>query len=523
MKKSKLQQAKEKNEIARLSLDTVIRENKLKIFAEYDATKSSVKRRQPVIEHKNEDGIFPMLERQKGANIGRDLERNYSPARGIIHQFKVNVVGSLGKIQVNIENNQGKEATDWFNGEWAKDCDYRDEIHFSTVLQNVVSSVMREGDLLSLVDDGLVDNSGKLLHWESDQIAPVSDDILKKSQYKYCTQENGILRGEWGKIIAYACSGKRGMTIIDKAEDVTFLPREQAWLVKNPWRLNQGRGIPCVLASATNFVDLYEILSKELQTAKVAAGQYASVKRKNAVTDWDNPAAHPEYLPENTGATSATVAAETANSATATEPNYNRLESFTGGYTDYLDDGDEVSFADITRPNVHLMEFCEAVLGHAGASVGLARAYTILRADSSYTAFRGDMILSWVTFYAMQKWLERAYADRVARRVLTWAQRKKKIKPLVAGWEKTISWTWPTMPHVDEAREEAAIQNALKNATIDYAGLLGPDWQNKLTAFSKQLDIARKLKIPLSIFETVSGGALNQPDGEQTTPQKKGK
>jgi len=490
-----------------------------KISAKYDATESNTRRRQPQVETRNEDQIYGMLYRGKGVNIGRDLERNYAPAKGILHQFRVNVVGHLGKLQVNIAG--GDKASKWFNGTWAKDCDFRDDLHFSTVLQNVVASVMREGDLLVVVDDGAINDSGKLIHWESDQIAPLSETALSQTEYKGNEQENGIIRGKWGQVLAYVCSGKHGLSVIDDKKDATIWPRGEARLVKNPWRLNQGRGIPSVLTSATNFQDLYEILSKELQTAKVAAGNYASVKRKNAVMDWDNPTLHPEQLPENTGKTAAEVGAESAGSATATTaPNYDRLESMVGGYVDYLDADDEVEFAKIDRPNVHLMEFCEAVLGHAGASVGLARAYTILRADSSYTAFRGDMILSWVTFYSMQKWLERTYADWVARKVLAWAQRKKQIPALPDGWEQSLSWSWPVMPHVDEAREEAAIQNALKNGTQDYSILLGPDWRNKFTALSEQLEEARRLKLPLSVFETVSGGAIEPLDKPQPAPDK---
>jgi len=492
-----------------------------KFSARYDATDSNQRRRQPQVETRNEDQIYGMLYRGKGVNIGRDLERNYAPARGILHQFRVNVVGYLGKLQVNIAG--GDRASAWFNGIWAKDCDLRDDLHFSTVLQNVVASVMREGDLLAVVDDGAIEDSGKLIHWEADQIAPLSDSALAQTEYKGCDQQNGIIRGKYGKILAYVCTGKHGLSVISKKEDATIWPRGEARLIKNPWRLNQGRGIPCVLTSATNFQDLYEILSKELQTAKVAAGNYASVKRKNAVMDWDNPTLHSEQLPENSGKTADEVGAESAGSATpTTAPNYDRLEALTGGYVDYLDADDEVEFAKIDRPNVHLMEFCEAVLGHAGASVGLARAYTILRADSSYTAFRGDMILSWVTFYTMQKWLERSYADWVARKVLAWAQRKKKIPELPAGWEQSLSWSWPTMPHVDEAREEAAIQNAIKNGTQDYSSLLGPDWLNKFTALSEQLEEARRLKLPLSVFETVSGGTIEPPAGDKTE-QTKGK
>ena len=515
-KTTTLKQAQVENKIAKLSLDTALRSRKLNAVSQYDATKSSVKRRQPVTERTNEDGVYPMRLRSKGVNIGRDLERNHAPAKGIIHQFKVNVVGTLGKLQVNLKNDKGKEATDYFNQDWAKDCDYRDDVHFSTQCQNVVSSVMREGDLLAFIDDGLVDDSGKLMHWEADQIMPLSEPALKASKkFSKASQENGILRGKWGKILAYVCSTKRGMTVIPELKDALILPREKARLVKNPWRLNQGRGVPSILTSATNFTDLYEILSKELQSAKVAAGQYASVERGNAVTDWDNPASNPEHLPENTGKTAIEVADESANKDDSTDLNYDRLESHTGGFVDYLNAGDKVNIPDIKRPNIHLMEFIGTVLGHAGASVGLASAYSLLKAQGSYTAFRGDMILSWVTFYAMQKWLERTYADWVARKVLTWAQRKKNIGKLPKGWERSLSWQWPTMPHVDEAREESATQNALKNATIDYAALLGPDWRNKLTAYGEQLDFARGKKLPLSVFETASGGELTPADGEE--------
>lgn len=510
-KKSELAAAREANEIARLKLATIATEKKAAIVAQYDATQSSKMRRQPVRESSGEDGQYPMRERVFGVNIGRDLERNYSPARSILHQFRMNVVGSLGKLQVNADG--GREAAAWFNGTWAKDCDYRDEgIHFSTVLQNVVAAAIREGDLLGMVDDGLVDDSGKLLHWESDQIVPLDELTAASLGYPVSayTHENGIIRGKWGKVVAYVTTGKRGLTVVSDKNDATIWNTGDARLVKNPWRLNQGRGIPSLITSATNFLDLYEILSKELISAKRAAQVAGYVKRTDAVTDWDLPASGAGHLPENSDRTAADVATDGANSTENSAQNYERFEALTGGIFEYLNKGDEIVFPDIPRPNVRLAEFIEATLGYAGASMGLARAYTILRADSSYTAFRGDMILTWAgAFYPLQKWLERQYADWVAVKVLTWAQRKGQIKKLPAGWERTLSWQWPTMPHVDEAREEAAVENALRNGTTDFSELLGPDWKTKFEALAGQLEEARKLGIPLSVFTMKSGGSAD--------------
>ena len=512
-RKTKLDKARERVALASLAVS----EKRLaRVLAKYDATETSKARRQPVRETTGEEGVYTQQKRQLGNNIGRDLERNYAPARGILHQFRQNVVGPMGKLQVNADG--GQEAAAWFNGEWAKDCDFRDDTHWSTILQNVVAGVLREGDLLAVVDDGLVEDSGKLIHWESDQIVPLTPVALTAAPapYRDASQENGILRDTEGRVLGYVATGRRGLTVLDEIKDATIWARGNARLIRNPWRVNQGRGVPSLITSATNFLDLYEILAAELLAAKRAAQIAGYTKRTSAETGYDSPASAPEYLPENMGKTAATVDAEAANSTDPTATNYERFENLFGGGWEYLDPGDEVGVLDMPRPNVHLPEFIEAILGHAGASMGLARAYTILRADSSYTAFRGDMILSWVTFYSLQKWLERTYADWVARKVLAWGQRKGVCPNLPAGWERTLSWQWPTMPHVDEAREEAATQNALKNATTDYATLLGPDWETKLEAFAAQLDKARLLGLPLSVFESVSGSELEAESTDNT-------
>jgi len=479
------------------------------IRGEYDVLKTNKLRRTPRREMKGESGVYDMRKRALGVNIGRDLERNYPPARGIIHQFRMNVVGSLGKLQVNVPG--GDEAAEWFNEEWSKDCDFRDDLHWSTFLQNVVAAVQREGDLLAVFDDDLVEDSGKLLTWESDQIVPVADDVLKAIGYATAKQDNGILRDNWGRVLGYIATGQRGKTVLDKAEDATVWKRDQARLARNPWRLNQGRGTPTIITAASSFLDVYEMLARELQTAKRAALDYAYVNRKDAVTDWDDPGSAPEYLPENDGKTAATVAAEGANSDDNPDArNYENLEAFTGGHMDYGEVGDEVTFSPAQRPNVHMPEFIESVHCHAGAAFGLARAYSLLRADTSYTAFRGDMIMSWQgAFYPTQKWLERDVADWTGVKALTWAQRKRKIKKLPPGWERALSWKWPTMPEVDELDAQNALAQALKNGATDYAAILGPDWKKRLEGLAEQLEVIRALALPLGVLEMKSGGTAN--------------
>jgi len=101
------------------------------------------------------------------------------------------------------------------------------------------------------------------------------------------------------------------------------------------------------------------------------------------------------------------------------------------------------------------------------------------------------MILTWAgAFIPTQKWLERAFADWVGIRALKWAMRRGFIDALPEGWERAISWTWPTMPHVDEWKESKATSERLSNFTTDYSQLLGPDWEKRLEAM-----LAQKAKI----------------------------
>jgi len=124
----------------------------------------------------------------------------------------------------------------------------------------------------------------------------------------------------------------------------------------------------------------------------------------------------------------------------------------------------------------------------------------------------------------MQKWLERTVADWVAIKVLRRAQRLALIKTLPEGWERSISWAWPTMPTVDPLKEASATRIKLKNGTINYAELLGPNWEKLFESFAAQIDKARELNLPLSVLESMSGNLPEpEPDDDDETKPGGGK
>lgn len=483
-------------------ISNIFRKKTAAIKSKYDAAEPNDQRRQPNVERGDENAIFPQHKRLKGAAIGRDLERNFSQFANFMQQFRVNVVGSDGKIRINTE---GSEAlTDWFNG-WIKDCDYRgDQGHWNVQLGNLVTSIMRDGDVVVAFDDNLFEDSGKLIYWETDQIAALSEDAFEKSGLAgENVQDNGIVRDKkTGKVVAYVVSAKHGVKTIDNLDEALILPATEARILKQPWRLNQGRGTARALTCASQVQDVYEILAAELFSAKKASSTVG------VVTEDEETQEGIEYAE-----LSDEEAAE-ADEAGTVPDNYDRLEAFTGGYTEYLKKGDKFELLSTDRPNIHLPEFIDDVVGMSGAALGLARCYATMKAQTSYTAYRGEMIMTWATFYWWQKWLEREFCDWVAVKAITWAGRTGKIAgTLPDGWERSISWSWPKMPEVDSLKAANADRANLKNGKINFEDLIGPDWDKKLSSYRGQLN--KYSDLPLSAFETVSGSVI-EDDSEKT-------
>jgi capsid protein len=262
-------------------------------------------------------------------------------------------------------------------------------------------------------------------------------------------------------------------------------------LIKSPWRLNQLRGSAEILPAAADYQDAYEILSSELQSAKVAS-KFAGVvtKKEGAEESLLASGIDPESIIDGSGTDIQTG-----------EPiadNYDRMEALTGGYMEYLEEGEDFKILDFDRPNVHLQEFLETATCQAGGAMGLTKTYSTLKTSTAYTAFRGDMLIAWAQFYWDQKFLERRFMDWVAVKRLTWAQRKGRIKALPEDWQESMKFIWPKMPSIDPLKTANSIKQELANGTTDYSELLGPDWRDKLTALADQLEVASSLGLNLS-------------------------
>ena len=122
-----------------------------------------------------------------------------------------------------------------------------------------------------------------------------------------------------------------------------------------------------------------------------------------------------------------------------------------GAHFNKMPPGLKMELLDTKRPNANMPAYLDWLLGQAAATMGMTRVYSTLKAETSYTAFRGEQCLAWPTFEEAQKDLERNVCDWAAINALRWAVRGGLLaERLPDGWERMLSWSWPKAREVDE-------------------------------------------------------------------------
>jgi capsid protein len=256
-------------------------------------------------------------------------------------------------------------------------------------------------------------------------------------------------------------------------------------LLRVPWRLNQYRGTSDLFSVVADLLDVYEMRAKELQSAKVAASLGGVITEQDQTS---GPAVSDPRLDPNQYKTDADAAAATVTTTTSGDPLYDRLEALTGGYTQYLRKGDKFELVDPKRPNINAIGFIDAIVKSAGSAFGMARCYSTMEAQASYTAFRGEMVMTWVMFEYWQKWLERYAQDWQAVRALRFGMDTGRIPQLPDGWEGALAWTHPKMPSVNPLVDQQTFLAALKNGATSLENELGPGWRDTVGELAVELE-----------------------------------
>lgn len=138
----------------------------------------ALQRERGMTEFRNEDEILNAYGRGKMLDLARNATRNSSTFNGILKQFDLNAIGTKGgKAIFDFEN---AEAIKEQFSKWTRDSDFFDGLSFNTLLKVILKTYILGGDMVLLFDDGLIEDSGKLLIYEPDEIGNTTNDALKQ-------------------------------------------------------------------------------------------------------------------------------------------------------------------------------------------------------------------------------------------------------------------------------------------------------------------------------------------------------
>lgn len=476
-------------------------------------------REQGQIETQNEDTYLNQYRRGRLLDQARNATRNSATFNTILKQFDFNVVGTKGgKAIINLEDQDlARELKEKFSY-FTRSADFFDGVSFNQLLKLILKNQIVGGDCVILFDDGLVEDSGKLIVYESDEIGNTTEEAIKKHYGKDAHQSLGKVynaNGRWiGTVVSRAC---RGMETFDP-DKCYFLKRDpdisnftSKWLMpQNIWRVAQGRGVSQLASSLGSILDLEDVCGFEMQACKKNAQTFAQIV-KIGTTEEENQL--PSTFDQGTDFSQMTdeeieaAAKEEANSQEKVIT-FNKASSC-GIVYEQLPDNYKFELLDTKHPNQQIQEFIEWIAGRSSAVFGLSRAFAT--GNPTGADFRAQQLMTQPAFLECQKQLEQI-CDWCMYRYVWWMHKRKLFDAyrLPENWMKFIDWQWVKLDDADEVASQTAIQMKLSNCTGTLRETLGSDWKEKMKQIADEIKYCKENGIPHPAFAMKSGGERSE-------------
>jgi lambda family phage portal protein len=458
----------------------------------------------------------------------RDLIRNDSYAAGIVSTLENNIIGTGIKPQARIDPEKvgisPKKAAKWADEiennfkKWNCYADSGERLTFYQLQRLVIRQFFENGE--AFIVPRYETRKGipflfSLQIIESDQINTPFDFAggVGKFKDKPANVRGGVEIGSRGEPVAYWIQKQHpgdysfhasNMGRSDK--DYTRLPARsidgRPNLIHLYWQLRPGqtRGVPFLAPTIANFKNLSEYVEAEVVAARIAACFAMAIKRTDAYGS--QVGAAPDI--DSTG---------------------KRIEKIQPGMILYLNEGEDASAINPTRPGTNFDPFIIRMLRAIGAGVGMP--YELISKDFSqttYTSGRMALLEAWREFGAMQDWLngklnQPAYDAVLEESYLTGRLNLPNYAEALDAW-RSVQWIEPVREWVDPEKEANGVEIALKNnltTASEEIAARGGDWEQVYAQRAIEIERAKEL----GIYVDPNPKAV-PPADQQSTPDNGG-
>ena len=481
------------------------------------------------VETQTEDEILNSSRRGRLLNITRNLMRNSSLFSTLMLQLESNVVGTQGgKVILNFADAEHADAVRKSFAAWTRNADFFDGNDFNYLLKVFLKQEIIGGDLV-VVFDSIVEKSGKLIYFESDEIVnEMAADVIERRYGKGAKMSLGKVyspNGRWiGTVVSKAARGK-----VEVREDECFFlkrdpngnPLDEVWIQPSTaWRKGS-RGVSRAATAVNTATQLEDLILSELEASRKNAQTFCWLRspqedQEEAPTAFGNDADGDKLDIDSMTdeQVEALVAKENGDAQTVNlkvaHENAVAFQQLPPGYT--------ADLLDTKHPNTNVETMTNYLSGRVAAVLGLSRAFAV--GNPTNEDFRAQQLLSAPAIVQYQKDLERI-CDWVFANWLRFVGDDAALAE--AETAGAVTWEWKRLDSCDEAAQENANALKLKNCTGSYREILGNDWQEKLLQIADEVKWMRDHGMTHPSMLMLSGGETTaektnaQPANKDTT------
>ena len=470
-----------------------------------------LQRERGMVEFRDEDEILNAYGRGQMLDLARNATRNSSTVNGILKQFDLNAIGTKGgKAIFDFENSEGIKSE---FAKWTRDADFFDGLSFNTLLKLILKTYILGGDMVLMFDDGLIEDSGKLVIYEPDEIGNTTPEAVASHYGKSARQSLGRIYNSNGRFIGAVVSrSQRGQTIFDPAQSY-FLRRDpdasmfdSFWLMpRNVFRVAQGRGVSPLAASLATILDLEDLCGYELAAAKKNSQTLAQVLQDTSVSNEE--VAPPSVFEPGTDFENMTDEEIEAASKEEVDSQVQTMAlervNAAGCIYQVMPENYKMELLDTKHPNTNMPSFINWLATKSAAPFGLSEQFSTFMPKGS--DFRANQLFSERAFEEAQKFLEQI-CDWTLYRWSIWANKRGLINRQPDTFIADVAWSWPKMDELDELQHQNAVEKKIKNMVGSFKEELGADWKEKLSTIKEEINWFKENGLPHPAFEMKSGG-----------------
>lgn len=361
-------------------------------------------------DYRSEDEVLDASKRARLLDITRNLVRNSSLFNTILGQLTTNVVSTCGgKIILNIPDDKLNSSIKESFYSYTRNVDFYTGDTLNHLLKRVLREYVIGGDCVLLYDDCLIEGSGKVLLFESNEIVDVPQAEIVKRYGKGS-------RISQGKV--YSANGRHIGTVVSKSQrgqGEKIDPSKCYYLKKDPngnwtdsywfqfssnWR--EGRGVSQAASAIATIHQLEDLVQSELMASRRNAQIFCWLTQSQS-----NEAAVPSVFDAGTDFDS--MSDEEIEQAVSQESedvktiSFNRARENSIIY-EALPEGFDAKQLQMNHPNTNVEVMVDWLANRCAATMGLSKVFATGNPDD--TNWRSNQLFSYPAIIELQKELE---------------------------------------------------------------------------------------------------------------------